>query len=63
MGKTPIYKLGYFEPNQDIGAELDLDELRFKATEIRELERMDIVEFFSYYSIFEKQLEKKLDKK
>jgi hypothetical protein len=39
------------------------DELKFKATEIRELERMDIVEFFSYYSIFEKQLEKKLDKK
>jgi hypothetical protein len=31
MGKTPIYKLGYFEPNQDIGSELDLDELRFKA--------------------------------
>jgi len=35
--------------------------LKFKATEIRELERMDIVEFFSYYEIFEKQLEKRIE--
>jgi len=43
MGKTPIYKLGYFEPNQDIGAELDLDELRFKAIDTQTL---------ALYSIF-----------
>lgn len=43
MGKTPIYKLGYFEPNQDVGAELDLDELRFKAIDTQTL---------ALYSIF-----------
>jgi len=31
MGKTPIYGLGYLEPNQDLSEELDLDELRFRA--------------------------------
>jgi hypothetical protein len=33
MGKTPIYNLGYLEPNQDLSDELDLDELRFRAIE------------------------------
>ena len=33
MGKTPIYHLGYLEPNQDLSENLDLDELRFKTIE------------------------------
>jgi hypothetical protein len=33
MGNTPIYNLGYLEPNQDLSNDLDLDELRFKAIE------------------------------
>lgn len=33
MGKTPIYNLGYLEPNQDLSDELDLDEKRFRTIE------------------------------
>lgn len=33
MGNTPIYGLGYIEPNQDLSENIDLDELRFKAIE------------------------------
>ena len=37
MGKTSIYKLGYFEPGMNIGEELDLDELRFTAIDTQTL--------------------------
>lgn len=33
MGHTPIYNLGYLEPNQDLSDELDLDEKRFRTIE------------------------------
>ena len=33
MGNTPIYRLGYIEPNQDLSENIDLDELRFKSIE------------------------------
>ena len=43
MGKTPIYGLGYLEPNQDLSEELDLDELRFRAID---------TQTYSLYQIF-----------
>ena len=43
MGKTPIYHLGYLEPNQDLSENLDLDELRFKTIE---------TQTYSLYQIF-----------
>jgi hypothetical protein len=43
MGKTPIYGLGYLEPNQDLSENLDLDELRFRAIDIQT---------YSLYQIF-----------
>ena len=44
MGNTPIYNLGYLEPNQDLSNDLDLDELRFKAIESQT---------YSLYQIYE----------
>ena len=38
------------------------DDLKFKITEINELERMDVVRFFQYYTIFEEQLEQKINR-
>jgi len=38
------------------------DELKLKATEIKELERMDIRRFFQYYVIFENKLDTKLNR-
>lgn len=43
MGKTPIYGLGYLEPNQDLSENLDLDELRFRAID---------TQTYSLYQIF-----------
>ncbi len=43
MGKTPIYGLGYLEPNQDLSQNLDLDELRFRAID---------TQTYSLYQIF-----------
>ena len=43
MGKTPFYKLGYLEVNQDLANELDLDELRFKTID---------TQVYSLYQIF-----------
>jgi hypothetical protein len=43
MGKTPIYGLGYLEPNQDLSENLDLDELRFRALD---------TQTYSLYQIF-----------
>ena len=33
MGNTPIYGVGFIEPNQDLSENIDLDELRFKSIE------------------------------
>ena len=43
MGKTPVYGLGYLEPNQDLSENLDLDELRFRAID---------TQTYSLYQIF-----------
>lgn len=43
MAKTPFYKLGYLEVNQDLSKELDLDELRFKTLD---------TQLYSLYQIF-----------
>ena len=47
MGKTPFYKLGYLEVNQDLANELDLDELRFKTID---------TQVYSLYQIFKNDL-------